>query len=237
MKKLIKLFLYLNLFLYLISCGKISPQGSVETKDVEVSDFKNLNLKGKFRIFFVRASKNFVEVETYPNFYKNLEIEVGDNTLNILENRETKGLGFYNITVYSKNSLDKVSIADSVEMNISSQIKTEKFHLNLKKSAKFIGSINSRSADVEMSDHSLANFNGFTDDVSIKLKDTASIIAPYWKIKSLKIEARNGSYAEVDVEDFIKGNIQNSAKFLYYNDPIRAFKIEKTADVQNKKLE
>jgi lipopolysaccharide export LptBFGC system permease protein LptF len=122
-------------------------------------------------------------------------------------------------------------------MNISSEIKTDNFRLNLKNYATFMGSVNTRRAEIEMQNRSRANFLGQTRDAVIKISDTASLIAPYWKIENLNIESKNGNYAEVNVKDSLKGHIQNTAKFTYYNDPIRAFKIDKSAKVENKKLD
>lgn len=221
----------------LIACGKISPKGNIENKDVDVEEFVNLDLEGKFRIFYARSNKNYVAIETYPNIADNLEVEVKDKTLFIKENRKTKGVDFYNIVVYSKYNLEKVAIADSVEMNISSEIKTDNFRLNLKNYATFMGSVNTQKAEIEMLNRSRANFLGETKDAVIKIADTASLIAPYWKIENLKIDSKNGNYAEVNVKDSLKGNIQNTAKFVYYNDPIRAFKVDKTSKVENKKLQ
>lgn len=221
----------------LIACGKISPKGNIENKDVDVEEFVNLDMEGKFRVFYARSNKNYVAIETYPNIADNLEVEVKDKTLFIKENRKTKGVDFYNIVVYSKYNLEKVSVADSVEMNISSEIKTDNFRLNLKNYATFMGSVNTRKAEIEMLNRSRANFLGETKDAVIKIADTASLIAPYWKIENLKIDSKNGNYAEVNVKDSLKGNIQNTAKFVYYNDPIRAFKVEKTTKVENKKLQ
>ena len=231
-----------NLFILLlaftvISCGDISPKGNIESKDIPLDEFVNLNLKGKFRLFYIKSDSSFVNVETYPNILNNLKIKVKDKTLNIEEKRKTKGVDFYNITVYSKYNLEKVSIADSVEMNISSEIKTDNFRLNLKNNGKFIGSVNSRRAEVDMTGKSRANFLGNTKDAVLKISDTASIIAPYWIIENLKIESKNGNYAEVNVKDSLKGDIKNTAKMVYYNDPIRAFTIDKTATVQNKKMD
>ena len=227
---------FLLLIFSVISCGKISPKGNIENKDIPVEEFVNLNVKGKFRLFYIHSDNNFVNVETYPNLIKNLKIDVKDKTLNIEEKRETQSVDFYNITIYSKNNLEKISISDSVEMNISSEIKTDNFKLNLKNNAKFIGSVNSRRAEVEMTEKSRANFLGKSKDAVIKIADTASLIAPYWIIDNLKIDSKNGNYAEVNVKDSLKGEIKNTAKFVYYNDPIRAFKIEKTANVNNKEL-
>src|SRR5690606_13393601 len=121
--------------------------------------------------------------------------------------------------------------------NTSSEIKTDNFKINLKKNAKFIGSLNSRTAEVEMTQKSRANFTGQTKNATIKITDTASLIAPYWKIENLKINSTKGNYAEVNVKDSLKGEIKNTSKLLYYNDPIRAFKIDKTATVNSKILE
>ena len=232
-----KNLLILLLAFSVISCGDISPKGNIESKDIPLEEFVNLNLEGKFRLFYIKSDSSFVNVETYPNILNNLKIKVKDRTLNIEEKRKTQAVDFYNITVYSKYNLEKVSIADSVEMNISSEIKTDNFRLNLKNNGKFIGSVNSRRAEVEMTGKSRANFLGNTKDAVLKISDTASIIAPYWIIENLKIESKNGNYAEVNVKDSLKGDIKNTAKMVYYNDPIRAFTIDKTATVQNKKMD
>ncbi|KFF25974.1 GIN domain-containing protein [Chryseobacterium vrystaatense] len=232
-----KKILYTSLLVAAVSCGKISPKGTIERKDVDVSEFVNLDLEGKFRVFYARGAKNFVEIETYPNVAGNLDVDVKDKTLFIKEKRGTKGVDFYNVTIYSKYNLEKVAVADSVEMNISSEIKTDNFRLNLKNYATFMGSVNTRRAEIDMQNKSRANFRGLTKNAVIKISDTASLIAPYWKIENLNIDSKNGNYAEVNVKDSLKGNIRNTAKFIYYNNPIRAFKIDKTTRVENKKLE
>ena len=235
LSKKTKLFFLLS-FLLIISCGKIAPKGNIENKQIEVSEFLKLDLDGNFRVFYVKSPKNFVDVETYTNIGNNLSIDVKDKTLFIKEKRPTEAVDFYNITIYSKYNLENVSLSDSVEMNTSSEIKTDNFKLNLKKNSKFIGSLNSGRTEVEMSQKSRANFMGQTKNATIKISDTASLIAPYWKIENLKIHAKNGNYAEVNVKDSLTGEIRNTSKLLYYNDPIRAFKIDKTANVQNKIL-
>ncbi|MFC7347022.1 GIN domain-containing protein [Chryseobacterium zhengzhouense] len=222
--------------LAIFSCGKISPKGNLDKKEIDVEEFVNLDLDGKFRVFYAKGPKNFVEIETYPNIADNLNIDVDDKTLSIKESRGVKGIDFYNVTIYSKYNLEKVSLSDSVEMNISSEIKTDNFRLNLKNYATFMGSINTRRAEIDMKNRSRANFLGETKDALIKISDTASLIAPYWKIVNLNLDSQNGNYAEVNVKDSLKGNVKNTAKFVYYNDPIRAFKVDKTTRVENKKL-
>lgn len=231
-----KIAFILTAFLF-FSCGKITPKGNIESRDFPVENFNNINLKGKFRVFYVNAEKSFVNVETYSNIMNNLDIKVKDKTLNIIENRETQGVDFYNIMIYSKYNIEKISISDSAEMNISSEIRTDNFQLNLRNNAKFIGSVNSRKAEIEMKNTSRANFLGKTKDAVIKISDTANIIAPYWIITNLNMDSKNGNYAELNVKDTLRGNIINTAKLVYYNDPIRVLKIDQTANVKNKVLE
>lgn len=227
----------LILIFSLLSCGKIKPEGDIENRDIKVEEFTKLDLKGKFRVFYLRSADNFVNVETYPNILDNLRIKVKDKTLYIEEKRETQEVDFYNINIYSRYSPASISIADSAEMTLSSEIKTDNFKLSLKDNARFIGSVNTRRAEIDLMNTSRANFQGQTRDAVIKIADTANLIAPYWMITNLNIDSKNGNYAEVNVKDSLKGKIGNTAKFLYYNDPIRAFKIDKTANVQNRVLE
>ena len=231
-----KLFFLLS-FLLIISCGKIAPKGNIENKQIEVSEFLKLDLDGNFRVFYVKSPKNFVDVETYTNIGNNLSIDVKDKTLFIKEKRPTEAVDFYNITIYSKYNLSEIKIAQLAEMNLSSEIKTDYFKLFLKNNAKFIGSVQSRKTDVEMLETSRANFTGSSKDVYLKMADTTNLIAPYWNITNLKIETKNQPYAEVNVQDSITGNLENTTKFLYYNDPIRAFKIGKNTKVNNQQLE
>ncbi len=138
---------------------------------------------------------------------------------------------------FIKYNLEQVSMLNSVELNISSEIKTDSFKLTLKNNTKFIGSVNSRIAEVNMTEKSRANFLGRTKDAVLKISDTASIIAPYWMIDHLDITSKNGNYAELNVKDSLKGSIKNTAKLNYYSEPISAIKIDETATVQHKELD
>ena len=232
-----KNLIYLLLILTLFSCGKVSPKGDIVSKDTKMDDFGNLYLHGKFRAFYIKSDSTYINVETYKNVRDNLKIKVKDKTLTISEIRETEGVDFYNITIYSKYNLEQVYMSQSAELNISSQIKTDKFKITLKNNTKFIGSVNSNKAEVDMSQKTRANLLGKTKDVVLKISDTASIIAPYWMIDHLNITSKNDNYAELNVKDSLKGSIKNTAKLTYYSEPISAIQVEEKATVQHKKLD
>ena len=212
------------------------PKGDIQSKDIELSEFDKVELKGKFRVFYVQNPHNFVNVETYKNIADNLNIEVKNNRLSIFEKKETEKVDFYNITIYGKNPFGDIKLSDSVELNISSQMKIKNFSLNLKDNAKFIGAVLSEKASISMMNKSRANLLGKTDLAKLNIKDTASIISPYWYIKDLEIDSRNGNYAELNVDEEIKGKITNSAKLIYYGNPSKKIKVEGKATIEKREL-
>jgi len=236
MKKTIKLFLYLYLFLNLLACTKISPSGEIEVKDQKVENFTKLNLKGNFKIFFAKAGQNMVSVETYPNIYKNLDIEVENGTLTIEENRKPENVDFYNITVFGKNDLNEISLAENVEMNISGQVKSPQFSLNLKDHSKFMGAVISEKSNIEMTQISNANILGETKNLNLKLTDSASIMAPYFYVENLELNAKNNASAGLNIDNEMKGTLENTSKLIFFGEPLNKLVKKDKAIIENRKL-
>lgn len=230
-----KNLLYIALMLPLISCGKVSPEGDITTHEVKVQDFNKLDLEGKFTLFYVKDSINFVSVDTYPNIFENLEIYVKDNTLYISEKNETKGVDMYNITLYAKKSLSTITMRDSTNMTISSQMSEPEFNLNLTDRAKFSGSILANKVQIEMEKKSKANLLGRSVDAQLSIRDTATFIAPYWQVQNMNLNAANGTYTEFFVEANLKGSVDDDAELVYYGDPKKQLDITGKADVKQKK--
>ncbi|MDY3319289.1 DUF2807 domain-containing protein [Riemerella anatipestifer] len=227
------IYLLVSVFLW-SSCGKITPEGEIKSEDRPLEVFNKLELEGKYRLFFTQGEENFVNVETYPNLISNLKIKVEDSTLKIIEKRPTGNVDFYTVTVYSKTPLKQISISDSVEMNVSGDIKTPTLKISLNNQGKFIGAIKTSKAEVQMTEKSRANFSGVTKEAILKISDTASIIAPYWTVDYFDIQSKNGNYAEINTKEEISGKVENTAKLVYYGNPTRKLKIDKDTRVENK---
>lgn len=230
MKNLISIFF---ITLLLISCSKLKPEGDIQQKQIPLKNFSSIDAKGKFRVFWLKSEQNLLEIETYPNFIDNLNINIKDENLTISEKKETFGNGFYSITIFSKNTPSKITLRDSIEFNVSGQLALKNLKLSLSDNSKFIGAVKSDRTEIEMRHSSLANFKGFTREALIKIKDTAGIIAPYWEVNTLSINSHNGAYAEVNTQDSIKADLKNTTKFVYYNSPVKIFKADKTVKIQN----
>ncbi len=220
-----------------VSCGKLEPKGDILSKDIKVEDFTKIELSGQFRAFYAKADSSFVNIETYENLAGNIKLSSKDNILRITEKRVPAAVDFYNITIYSRNEPTAVTLAQNVELNISSEIKADRFDLTITDDAKFIGSVRSRMSSVTMNKKARANFLGVSKKADIKLSDTASIIAPYWQINTANLQVKNGSYAELQVQDSLKGKVENTAKLVYYEEPVQALSIERTSTVQHENIE
>lgn len=228
---------YFLILLMAFYCSKpVQPKGEITTKKVEIKNFSHLKLSGKFRLFYIKNDENFVDVETYPSVFENLKIENKGDTLFILEKKPTEKVDFYNLNVYTKSKIQSISISDSVEMNTNNAIETEKLRLNLQHHGKFIGEIQSKETLIQMKNLSLMNAKGYAKNVYLSISDTANFLSPYFLMENLNLTAENQTYTEVNVKDTLKGNIKNTSKLLYYNNPVRDFKIDEKAIVNHQKL-
>ena len=236
MKNITKLFLFLYLCINLISCSKISPSGEIEVKDKSVENFAKLNLKGNFKVFFAKGNQNIVSVETYPNIYKNLVIEVENGILTIEENRKPENVDFYSITIFGKNDLNEISLADQVEMNVSGQVKTPEFSLHLKGNSKFMGAVIAPKSKIEMAEKSNANILGETKNLNLKLTDSASIMAPYFYVENLELNAKNDASAGLNIDNEMKGTLENTSKLIFYGEPLNKLTKKDKASIENRKL-
>ncbi|NAW50978.1 DUF2807 domain-containing protein [Elizabethkingia argentiflava] len=218
----------------ILSCSKIKPKGEIVTQDINVQIFNKLELKGKFKVFYIQDSKHMLSVETYPNIFDNLKVEVKNQTLYVSEKKKTQGVDFYNITLYGPHNLQNIGIADSTDLNLSSQLSVPIFRLKIQDQAKFIGSVLTNKAEISMTDKARANISGRTLDAVVAISDTASVISPYWYVNKLNINSKNANYAEFSVEEELNGNIRNTASLLYYGNPKKKIKVSDKAKLEQK---
>lgn len=229
-----KFFLYIFLLGMIFSCSRLSPKGEVTLKTIHINDFTQIDGKGKFRVFLVNSPQQRIEVETYPNIFDNLDISSKDGKLKLIEKRETGNVDLYNITIYSRQNPTGISLSDSIDFNVSGEIKADNFKLQLGKQSKFIGALRTKNAEIKMQDYGHANIKGFTKNAKLKLKDSAGIIAPYWNVEELNLNANNGAYTEVAIENLLMGNLGDTSKLLYYGNPKVELKQSKSSKIQHK---
>ena len=234
LEKYLSFFLCFCAFALVVSCGKVEPKGKLTTKDFTVQPFQSLELQGKYRIFLVPATNHTLVAESYPNVIDNLEIKTINNILKISEKRPVGHADFYNLTLYFKDNLQSLTLSDSVECTVSGRLSASKIELKLKDNSKFIGAVANDRMAMDAAQSALANLTGFTKHLTLKTKDSANVLAPYWNVEVANLHLKNATYTELTVEDSLLGNAEDHAKLLYYKSPIRAIKIGQDTNVQNK---
>lgn len=227
----------LVLLISVISCSKVSPQGEIQVQEVKITDFEELDLKGNFKVFYVKSPKNLVSIETYPNIFQNLNVGNVGKTLIIKESKPTEKLDFCNITIYSNRPFSNIKLSDLSELNISSQLMVDELQIEMKDQAKFIGSVLSNKAKISMKDKTRLNLLGKTLEANINIQDSASIIAPYWYVSKLKIHSKNANYTEISVAEELEGVIENTSKFYYYGEPNKKLTQKDKALIEKKNLQ
>ena len=87
-----------------------------------------------------------------------------------------------------------------------------------------------------MSQISKANILGKTQNLNIKLSDSASIMAPYFYIENLEILIKNGASAGLNIDQEMKGTLENTSKLIFYGEPLNKLTKKDKASVENRKL-
>lgn len=205
-------------------------------KDFPVASFDKVNLKGNFTVFYIKSPKNLVSVNSYPNIIKNLNIEVKNGVLTITQKKQTQGVDMYQVSLYSQKDLRNVSIADSTDMTISSQMTVSDFKLNITNAARFSGAVLANNVELHMNQKARANLLGRAINANVALKDSVSVISPYFYVENLKINADGDDYAEFSVDKNLSGNIKNNSKLVYYGEPKKSIKVGGKANLEQKKL-
>lgn len=221
--------------LSLVSCSKIQPKGEVINRDLKLQNFQNIQAAGNYRLIFVPSQSTFVNIETYQNIGDNLDIEVKNGTLNVSEKRPTSFVDFYIITVFSRQMPRSIVLKDSVEFNVSGRLTAKKLTVEQAGYSKFIGAVQAEDFVHTLSGNSRASVLGQVQRLALNSTDSANIISPYLEAAVLNVKANKASYTEISVADTLRGNIEDNARFLYYGNPVRAFKIGAKATVNSKK--
>ncbi|PIE50131.1 MAG: DUF2807 domain-containing protein [Flavobacteriales bacterium] len=236
-KKRLKKAPYLLLLFLVFYCSKpIEPKGEITTQKIDIQPFTHLKLKGKFRAFYKKSDKNFIDIETYPNIFDNLSIENKGDSLIISEKKPIKKVDFYNVDIYTNAEIHSIIMSDAVEMNTDNDLVSPKIHLNLKDHSKFIGGFDTQQIFINMSNLSLMNCKGKAKKAYIRLVDTANFLSPYFLVDNMTLKSKNQTYTEVNVKDTLRVDVQDTSKLLYYNQPVRDFKVGENTKVNHQKL-
>ena len=87
-----------------------------------------------------------------------------------------------------------------------------------------------------MAEKSNANILGETKNLNLKLSDSASIMAPYFYVENLELNAKNDASAGLNIDNEMKGTLENTSKLIFYGEPLNKLTKKDKASVENRKL-
>lgn len=87
-----------------------------------------------------------------------------------------------------------------------------------------------------MAEKSNANILGETKNLNLKLADSASIMAPYFYVENLEILSKNGASAGLNIDQEMKGTLENTSKLIFYGEPLNKLTKKDKAVIENRKL-
>jgi Putative auto-transporter adhesin, head GIN domain len=231
-----KTYLFALFLAILSSCGDLKPSGDIVLQEKKLPDFDQLELHGKFNLSLSQQKQNLLTLESYPNILGNLDIEVKDKTLIIKEKKPAYGVDFYNLNLGSTQAIGSYHLSDSVVVMVAGKQKLT--HLNIKMSdkSKMMGIFDSPKAKIQVSAWAQLNLQGQSQNASIISRDSATIIAPYWQVGQLDIDAQQHTYTELSAREMMAGNLSQKAQLVYYGEAKQKLKLQQQAKVQLKKL-
>lgn len=195
---------------------KIEGSGNIITKDIAVSSFDQLSVRGVFSVLLTQGNKEEVKIEADDNLQQLFEIKNDGSTLNIGMKKEVNFNSKKKIRVYvtfkKLKSMELKTVGDiTSDQNLSFD--------DLKISNKSVGSIDLRmtaqNLDVDNKSVGSVKLNGKAENATIKNKGVGSLLAANFVVQKMDIDNSGVGSAEVNaakelkVKDSFLGKVTN----------------------------
>ena len=212
-----KLFLFSLLIIagMICSCGliacaqQVSGNGNVVTKDISVSPFTQLELKGVFNVFISQGEKENVKVEADENLQDVVEILQNDKNLTIKckEKFSIRKSTKMNIYITVKN-LDHLHINGVGSVSSTTPLNQDNLALDISGVGNTELQLNCKKLNVNISAVGNIKLKGNADAADISASGTGNLKAFDLMVKKLNISVSGVGNAEVHADEEI--NISSS---------------------------
>ena len=215
MKKITLLIATLLLTTVAFSQKKEKIKGSkvVVSVKYEVDAFSEIEVEDNLEVFFVKADKNRVEVETDDNIQTAINHQTYGKSLRLNTNKEISSFKKLIVTVYYTDSLNLISVRHEAKINAISELKLDKLTIKTNDFSKSLLTVISPNFTLNANDKSKIDINLKSQDAIVELSKNAELIG---KISStnFKLDMYQKSKAEIqgDCTD-MKLRLDNDAEF------------------------
>lgn len=236
MKKLIYLAFIPVIIMFCISCNfSIKGEGNIITKEIKLSNIKQISAKGNYRLIYLYDDKNpRMIIESYNNIINNLNIKNKDGLLSLSESKEVKDTDLYNIYIYNPE-ITQFNLYNNVNVDINSQIRTSKLTIFLYNNSKLLASnIVVDELNVKTENASKINLQGSGNKLKLNAKNDSDFSAPFFEISVADIQLANVATAELNIKSKLTGKIKNNTTLTLIGNPEKDLKQVDMAEIKQK---
>lgn len=197
-------------FLSLLS-GTLLAQ-DMETRSFQMKHFTNLDISGIFHVTLVRSDRFEVEVETFPQVFDYLKIQVDDNTLELgtkedgipsVIQKAIKSKMAVNATVYVPVVKD-IEMSGVTNLYTSDDFSTAEFDLDMSGvSNATLAKVTSNIMSIEMSGVAKLIMTADAEDVSLEVVGVSNA--------QVTFEDLDVTYADIDLSGSSSATLEGKA--------------------------
>lgn len=200
--KTLSISVVLSLCLLLSSCSfsidgftsmeRINGEGEVITEQIELDNFKDVELKKGWEVILQPASSNYIVVEANENLLEVLEFDNQSGKLTIGASKQIYRADAKQVTLYFSESLESLKVSSGTEVTSTELLNFENFDLDISSGAEVNLTLDLNILNLETSSGSDADLVLSLDELFV---DTSSGSSANLEANAIttKVESSSGS--------------------------------------------
>jgi hypothetical protein len=196
----------------------VKGSGNIVTEETQVSEFKEVSLKGTGKIFISKGPAHSLQIETDDNILPLIETTVSNGKLTISHegyNPKTTTLNYF-ITV---RELDGISIYGSGDALCNSQFIAEDFYAEIKGSGDISLDLEVKNLKSEISGSGNINLSGKAISHMASIKGSGGIDAFAMASEDVSVSIKGSGDCKVNATRILTAEIAGSGDVYYKGRP------------------
>lgn len=195
-------------------------QGEIILQSYELSEFENVELKGRGNLYITQGDNFSVKIKAGKNILNKTRVEVFENTL-IIDNKELFLINQDPINIYVVlPEVNALSISGSGTIQSQNLINTKDLSLTISGSGKITMNVNTEILTTRISGSGDAYYSGKATEQSVTISGSGKIKALDLESKKAFVKISGSCAIGVFVTEELKVKINGSGKVKYKGNPV-----------------
>jgi len=211
-----------------LTAKTIKGNGNLITKEIPITDYDKIEIAGSIDLNYQQLEEQpYFQITVDENILEYLDIHVENRVLYIQPVKTAAGNNRYDLhstkCVVNTNSkqLRGVDLSGSGNINLISDIQTDKLEFDLAGSAKVFSekSITAKELKIDLAGSGTISLKGNVEKCEIDIAGSGKVISPELSVKHLKCDIAGSGAIEMDVSESIDCDIAGSGTLIYTGNP------------------